>query len=101
MWPVQFWPDHFWPAHFARLWGAGASHDSPRTPNVHISGSRPSKTPLKFHEKTPKKFVEGKGKKREILGGLAEGGPREGRNHADKKTWSGTRISSRRWSSST
>ena len=34
---------------------AGDSHDSPRTPNVHISGSRPSKTQPKFNEKTPKR----------------------------------------------
>ena len=30
-----------------------ASPDSPRTPNVHISGPRPSKAPPKCHEKTP------------------------------------------------
>ena len=46
---------------------AWASHDSPRTPNVHISGPRPSKTPPKFHERTPKreerkKIVAGEGK---------------------------------------
>ena len=30
------------------------AHDSPRTPNVHISGHLRFKTPPKFHEKTPK-----------------------------------------------
>ena len=55
---------------------AGASHDSPRTPNVHIRGSRHFKTPPKFHEKTPKEGrknenCDGRGKKkREILAGL-------------------------------
>ena len=33
---------------------AGASHNSQRTPNAHIWGSRPSKTPPKFNEKTPR-----------------------------------------------
>ena len=54
---------------------AGISHDSPRTPNVHIRGSRPSNTPPKFHEKTPREREKknehegGRGKKkREILG---------------------------------
>ena len=32
-----------------------APHDSPRTPNVHISRTRPSKTPPKFHERTSKR----------------------------------------------
>ena len=31
----------------------GLAHDSPRTPNEHISGPR-RQTPPKFHEKTPK-----------------------------------------------
>ena len=30
---------------------AGASHDSPRTPNAHILGFLPSRTPPKFNEK--------------------------------------------------
>ena len=34
------------------LLSLGASPDSPRTPNVHISGPRPSKAPPKCHEKT-------------------------------------------------
>ena len=52
----------------------GVSHDSPRTPNVHISGHLRFKTPPKFHEKTPRETQKqrnggGKGKKkREILG---------------------------------
>ena len=40
----------------------GLAHDSPRTPNVHISGSRSSKTPPKFNEKTPRE-----GRKERIL----------------------------------
>ena len=40
----------------------GVSHDSPRTPIVHILGSRPSKTPPKFHEETPRE-----GRKERIL----------------------------------
>ena len=58
----------------------GGSHNSPRTPNVHISGPRPSKTPPKFNEKTPKrekkerKLWRERGKKGEILGGPAERG---------------------------
>ena len=46
---------------------AGVSHDSPRTPNVHISGSRPSKTPTTFNEKTPRER-----KKNENCGGRRE-----------------------------
>ena len=63
---------------------AGVSHDSPRTPNVHISGHLLFKTPPKFNEKTPRETQKqrnggGKGKKKsEILGGPAEGGPVEG-----------------------
>ena len=46
----------------------GLAHDSPRTPNVHISGPLRFKTPPKFHEKTPKRHrksetVAGKGRK--------------------------------------
>ena len=49
------------------------------SPNVHMSGSRPSKTPPKFHERTPREKKERKlwresEKKSENLGGLA-GGP--------------------------
>ena len=69
---------------FFPLFGAaGDSHDSPRTPNVHISGSRPSKTPPKFNEKTPREGRRnencggGRKKKSEILFGPAEGGPAE------------------------
>ena len=57
---------------------SGASHDSPRTPNVHISGPRPSKTPPKFHEKTPKrekKREPEREKKREMLGFPPFGAP--------------------------
>ena len=60
---------------------AGVSHDSPRTPNVHISGHLRFKTPPKFHEKTPRETQKqrnggGKGKKkREILGPPPIGSP--------------------------
>ena len=46
----------------------------PESPNVHISGSRPSKTPPKFNERTPerekkeRKLGREREKKREILG---------------------------------
>ena len=51
----------------------GLAHDSPRIPNVHISGHRRFKTPPKIHEKTPRERERGKKlcqreKKREILG---------------------------------
>ena len=48
---------------------AGVSHDSPRIPNVHISGFRSSKTPTKFNERAQERhkkneMVAGKGRKR-------------------------------------
>ena len=58
----------------------GALHDSPRTPNVHIFGSQPSKTPPKFNETTPKrekkrkKIVAGE-KKRAKFGSPHPSGP--------------------------
>ena len=76
--PANFGPNQFWPIDFwiwcVSWWSpegegancgaqtqkksgpeaAGVSHDSPKTRNVHIRGSRPSKTPPKFHEKTPR-----------------------------------------------
>ena len=61
-------------------WSAGISHDDTESPNVHFGGPRPSKTPPKFNEKTPRETQKqrnggGKGKKKsEILGG---GGSRE------------------------
>ena len=60
-------------------WRRRGSTRQPESPNVHISGSRPSKTPPKFNERTPRveeknKFCGGKGKKKsEILGGPGEG----------------------------
>ena len=50
------------------------------SPNVHISGFRPSKTPTKFHVRTPRKKNENCGgkKKSEILGSPAEGCPVKG-----------------------
>ena len=62
----------------------GLAHDSPRTPNVHISGHLRFKTPPKFHEKTPRETQKqrnggGKGKKkREILGPPPFGAPPRG-----------------------
>ena len=60
-------------SHSTGLRAAGVSHDSPRTPNVHISGSPPSRTP-KFHARTSKR-----GRKKENCGG------REGKKKA--KFW--------------
>ena len=52
---------------------AGASHDSPRTPNVHISGSRR----FKHHQNSTKGPPrEGRKKKSENLGGPAEECPK-------------------------
>ena len=49
----------------------------PESPKVHIWGSRPSTTPPKFNETTPKRGRKNEGKKKsEILGGPAEGGSR-------------------------
>ena len=62
----------------------GLAHDSPRTPNVHISGHLRFKTPPKFYEKTPRETQKernggGKGKKkREILGLHPFGAPPSG-----------------------
>ena len=60
---------------FEAFGAAGVSHDSPRTPNVHIWGSRPSKNTTKFPQEDPqrerKKSENGRGggkKKRKILG---------------------------------
>ena len=48
---------------------ARASHDSPRTPNVHISGPRRFKNTTKIPRKDlPERVVAGGTKKREILG---------------------------------
>ena len=59
---------------------AGVSHDDPESPNVHFGGPRPSKTPPKFNEKTPRESTksvisggEEEKKKSEILGGPADG----------------------------
>ena len=66
-------------------WGRRGFTRQPESPNVHILGSRPSKTPPKFHEKTPRethKDQNGGGrvkKKSEILGGPAEGVQLRGR----------------------
>ena len=56
----------------------GLAHDSPRTPNVHISRPLRFKTPPKFHEKTPQRDTERAKrwkKKREILGPPRFGAP--------------------------
>ena len=66
------------------LVGPPGFHTTAREPKRHILGFRPSKTPPKFNEKTPRETQKernggGKGKKKsEILGGPAEGGPAEG-----------------------
>ena len=46
------------------LAGAGVSHDDAESPNVYFGWLRPSKTPPKFNEKTPREST-----KSEILGG--------------------------------
>ena len=57
----------------------------PGSPNMHISGPRPSKRPPKFNEKTPREgrkeriFRRKREKKSEILGGPGKGCPGEGR----------------------
>ena len=64
-------------------WNFGGVFEAPEpeSPNVHISGSRPSKTPPKFHER---KLWREREQKREILGGFGggavrrRGGPAEG-----------------------
>ena len=88
---------------------AGASHESPITPNVDISGCLPSKTIPKFNEKTPKrgkkekdrearmKIVAGEVKKNEILGGPAEGvRPRAVLRRARRRRTVGERAVQRR-----
>ena len=65
-------------------WGRRGFTRQLESPNVHISGFRPSKTPTKFHERTARERKKnencgGTGKKKsEILGGPAEGCPAEG-----------------------
>ena len=70
---------------FPRLGAAGASHDNPRTPNVHISGSRRFKNTRNIQREDPQRerkrneHWSGRGKKKsEIIGGPAEGVPGEG-----------------------
>ena len=88
-------PEGWGAQNFARPKTAGFHTDRPRTLNVHISGSWPSKTQPKFHEKTQereerKKIVPGEVKKGEILGGPGGGlswGGRSGRHaHANPPT---------------
>ena len=66
-----------------RLEAASASHDSPRTPNVNISGPGG----FKYHQNSTKvhrnseekmKIMAGEGKKSEILGGPGRGRSGEG-----------------------
>ena len=64
-------------------WGVGPKADrrstrQPESPHVLMSGSRPSKTRPKFHEKTPREGIKkenytGKRKKREIWGSPVQG----------------------------
>ena len=66
------------------VWWGRRGFTQPESPNVHISGFRPSKTPTKFHERTPRERKKNANcggrseKKSEILGGPAEGCPPEG-----------------------
>ena len=48
-------------------WGRRGFTRESESPNVHISGPRPSKTPTKFHERTPRER-----KKNENCGGRRE-----------------------------
>ena len=66
---------------------AGVSHDSPRTPNVHISGPQPSKNTTKIPRvdlqrgKKRTNFAAGEGKKRAKFWAVqGKGGPGEGRS---------------------
>ena len=65
-------------------WGRRGFTRQPESPNVHISGFRPSKTPTKVNERTPRERKKNENcggrreKKSEILGGPAEGCPAEG-----------------------
>ena len=56
---------------FAVIRVTGASHDSPRTPNVHISGPDVSKKQPKFHARTPKSETKraknGAGEEKELF----------------------------------
>ena len=52
---------------------AGVSHDSPRIPNVHVSGFRPSKTKTKFEARTHER-----GRRMKIVAEEGGGGPVEG-----------------------
>ena len=49
---------------FLKWWGRRGFTRQPESPNVHISGFRPSKTPTKFNERTPRER-----KKNENCGG--------------------------------
>ena len=49
--------------HTTGFWAAGASHDSPRTPNVHISGPRRFKHHQNFTKRPPRE-----GRKKEKCG---------------------------------
>ena len=51
---MHVWAIGLWCETKAASGPPGASHDSPRTPNVHISGPRRFQTPPKNHEKTPR-----------------------------------------------
>ena len=70
---------------------AGVSHDSPRTPNAHISGLGASNTTKIPREDTQREKKSenggGRGEKSDIMGGpaegLAEGGPAEGEGLAE------------------
>ena len=57
---------------------AGVSHGDPESPNVHFGRPRPSKTPPKFNEKTPREsrkteILGGRRKKKKILGSGGRG----------------------------
>ena len=79
-------------------------HDSPRTPNVHISGPRPSETPPKFHARTPRERKKkencgggGKKKARNFRGGGLSGGGLSGGGLSSGGGFTGGGVSSGFW----
>ena len=64
------WPKSNWPKSSILgpvWWGRRGFTRQPESPNVHISGPRPSKTPTKFNARTPRER-----KKKENCGGRME-----------------------------
>ena len=80
---------------------AGVSHDSPRTPNVHIEGSRrfkhhqnSTRRPPEREREKERKWGREREKKREILGNPPPSGPHPSSPHAAGPDPSGPHSSS-------